>query len=539
MKHVKYALIFALTAPAWAQVQAPAPAGAPAIANQSQAGSQLANPNNLRQNLMIPGLSMPLMTTGPQSDINITETNIGQLMDAAMKEHFRVRIEDAKFFKEQLQQLETSFLKLNNLVTGTGAHTYTQMVNDSVNGNYPKSDEFLKVRSEIVNMERAIKVKIGTVRAFNSGALPSARISVSQSKDVEIPGQYNLNFNPIADFYDGQFKLVEEYINGQSLFFFDKLGKRIAVTGVNFDASGITLLLEKDIKEKQREIKLMKSNGADAEVAQDALTKELIAFVKLVLQLNGTDTRFRYNPKAEVADRDQKLARLQEGLLFKSYQRLKYRMPVGTFFVRYKPLTLNRDELKFDPKDYIENFLDVSVRRRDQEEETVTNFTRAVFSGSLRRGEEQSFLIGSVLHSWDFLRGWNTLSKVGLEIFRLLYADAKEDLSMNTGDGVENFEQTFQQRYLSNPENKARVLTSLCSIDPDKVKCPNGKNASLGQIDNQGSFRGLTQKAIMDTNVRAAVLKQANDLQITLDEMVGLQKSGVGQQIDDNLNILK
>ena len=494
--------------------------------------------------VLIPGLNLPVLAApAANGKLDVTHTDIGQLMNRQMVEYFRRQQEDAKYFVEQLQNLESLFLRLNTLVTAPHANgaakTYADLVNDSVRGDFASAEDFLKVRAQIVAEEQALRTRLSTLRALNAGALPSARLAVTENKSVEMPGQYNLNFNPIADYYEGQLKVIGEYLNRQSLSFLDKIGVKIDVHGLEFDCTQLHSITESERKVRQAEIVSKRKDAASAWAAQDRLTREIIRGVKQVLELRGVEERGRFVTAMDAREREGKVERLSEALLYHSYLRLKFRQPVGTFYIEYKPLSFNRDQLKFNPVEYVQAFSNDSVRNLADVEKSVTNFQRAVLAGGMRQKDGDVFLLSSALSGWDFLRGWSTLSRLGLQVFQMLYADALDEIALNTGTGVETFDQNFKDRYLATPESKAKTLAIICAVDSD-VPCATARaNAGLGGIEMSGGYNSLMSEALLQTQARLNSLKQAADLQRTLDDLTNLPNSGFAEKVRGNIGILR
>lgn len=511
-----------------------------ALTISGSAFAQANNTANVRNQVLIPGVNLPMMQAGPETTVNVTETNIARLMSEQMKEFFRVRKEDGIFLKEQLVALEKKLVEYNGLVyaTGTGGKkSYSDLVGLSLTNKFVSLQDFVAVRGQILEARRAIEARLATLRGL-SAALPSARVEPLKDKSVEIPAQFNIDFANMAKSYEEQLKVVDTYLNSQQVILRDAANNLVTTNGVDLDRSKMTLIGPNEAEAEQNRINTELKGGQLARDKQDAHTTDLIELTKTLLEIRGVGERFRLSNKDVENNRDAAVARLKEGMLAKSYMRLKYRIPVGSFNVTYKPTKFNLSELTFHPKDYINKFSDLPVRNQDQAERALRSFETMVMAGSLRRGEENTFLIGSLLWGWDAIRGWNTLSKTGLQIFRMLYADLKEDIMMMTGEGVESFQEQFKTRYTSNdPAERAKMMNAICSIDSEK-KCANGQpSASLGQI-NGGTLLGKAREAYRQTQNFAGRLQAAQKAQVALDDLQGLRGGEIGQKLENNTSII-
>ncbi len=177
--------------------------------------------------------------------------------------------------------------------------------------------------------------------------------------------------------------------------------------------------------------------------------------------------------------------------------------------IKYKKMRANFEYLSYNPTDLIESITSQPVRNQKQVEEAVENFRSMARLTKVRQGQADTWLIGNALWAWDAVRGYKTMAEVGMAVYQMMYLDALEDLSLMTGEGVQNFDLMFtkdlpQVRGLVGDENE------ICTID-ESVACDSGRNASLG-VTGGSNITELVRKAFLPMQGVLACISTAANL---------------------------
>jgi hypothetical protein len=486
--------------------------------------------NQVRQNLIIPGVSMPVVQMG--SEFNLTDTNLTHLIDAQMQNYFRRQADDAKFLTDQVRDIESKFIAYQNGIINN--KLIVMVANSESTGKFPTVDDVIALRVQAADAEGLIRARISSLRAIKEAELPSAHVMVTQNRDVEIPPHLNLYLNKVADHYDEQLNKIQDFINAQKYSVVDKIGKRIDAQGFSIAKGQATLLSKEERKARIATIKALKSSISDAYPSQNALSLDLAEQVKGILNMQGAQERYRWSNEEDVAARDKAVARIRKTCLYRSYTRLKFRQSIGTLMVKYKKMPANFEYLKFTPNQFIDDIVSAPVRTQGQEEIATENFRNFARLARVRQGQADTFFIGTALWAWDAVRGYKTFAQVGMAVFQMLYLDAAEDLSLNTGEGIQNFALDFTKRYLANDQMKTEVENEVCSIDESR-KCANGRNADMGFIQDTNVI-GKAKDVMLAMREVLPNVQQAIDLQKTLDELDRVESSAVFQKANDNVD---
>ncbi len=375
------------------------------------------------------------------------------------KQLIGIRKEDRDYFISATKKINESFTRyVQEAVYGEkGLKRYSDKSLYSGGTVLISAQDFLSAVNEFTSRKTVLESEIKSLVAL--GASLPKDVNLSSRKNGNTAQNFGqINFSSIETYFMSEIQKLTQFVS--NLGYLIQLGNNlphqiVPNTGMGLVLDAPEILLSDEAMEKYQNDMIRFKHWE----AKDYGTIDDFAVFTRRMAMNfidtyGTTERYRFTDKKE---RNKAKDDLIEIFWVRSYLRVLYGMPLGTFYVDYEKRLANFEVLASKTKGIVNSFREEIVWEQDKFvrlEQNYRNILNVVDQRSVGILDGNAPLLHRLNAAMSWVGGNQELNRVLSLAFKILAADFHEEKLLRKPGGLALLKKFYNERYYSNIEDR-------------------------------------------------------------------------------------